>query len=561
MFGRKTRRFLGLSLAVVMVLSLFVGAVKAQDDVLVISWEQEPNILAPMVDMTFASLLTNFYQRDVWDWDEAYNIYPVMIAEIPTLDNGLVTTNEAGNTVVTYKLREGLKWSDGEDITADDCLVGHRLFSDETTGTFTRGNYPEVVESAEKVDDLTVVLTYNTPWPDFQSDAFLQCGYADHIFTPVLDSAGTIDGMSFFQGEGVVGYGPYILESWTVGDNITFVANPNWDGATPGFSTVITKFIPDSNQAQNALSTGEVDVTFNWGAPLADSYRAIDGVEVWFTDSVYQDSVWMNVRAEGDQHPAMKDVNVRKAIVAAIDRRTNSDTLYAEGVEVPAAYDAARWRPDDLELISYDPAVANTLLDEAGWVDSNGDGTRDKDGLELILRFFTTPALPRPDYQLAIQQNLAEVGIGLQIYVVPGASTLFANFPARGILSNGDFDLAIFALSNDPLSPNIAVPNFTCGGIASAENPDGQNSPGFCNAEFDALVDPIRTTVDPEERLAYKHEAVRLMVDETFWAGIYKRVTWFAVNGNRVDASSVQGTIGTYTANYFNHVELWQPAG
>jgi len=115
--------------------------------------------------------MDEFYGRGVWDWDVNRQIYPIMVEEIPSPDNGLVTTNDAGNTVVTYKLREGMQWSDGEPITADDCMFWHDIMMDPAKGTFQRGVYPDVVESVTKVDDLTVVLAYNAPFPDYESQA------------------------------------------------------------------------------------------------------------------------------------------------------------------------------------------------------------------------------------------------------------------------------------------------------------------------------------------------------------------------------------------------------
>jgi len=122
MATNRFQRLVGVSIMLVVMLSLVMGAAQAQDEVtLVIGWDQEPGQLYPMVNMVQSVNMEEFYARDVWNWDFDRNIYPVMVEEVPTVENGMVTTNEAGNTVVTYKLRPGMKWSDGEPITADDC--------------------------------------------------------------------------------------------------------------------------------------------------------------------------------------------------------------------------------------------------------------------------------------------------------------------------------------------------------------------------------------------------------------------------------------------------------
>lgn len=562
MFGRKSTRTLGVVLALALLLTVIVGAVQAQDEkVLVIGWEQEPDVLQPGTSSTFSWLLSGFYGRGVWDWDYNNEIFPVMVEEIPTLENGGVILNDAGNTVVTYKLRAGMKWSDGAPITADDCLFGHRLWSDTSTGTIPqRSDYPFVVESVEKVDDLTLVQTFNTPFPDYiSSTVYLRCEFPKHIIEPLMDaSGGTIDGLSYFtNGEGIVGYGPYALESWIKGDSITLVRNANWDGQAPAFDRVILRMITDTAQMVNAFETGEIDMAFNFADNLVPEYAGVEGGTVVSTPGVYQDAIWFNIRADGTQNPAIKDVNVRKAIAMAVNRRANNDALVYEGAPVPDAFDAPKWRPEGLEVLGYDPAAANAMLDAAGWVDSNGDGLRDKDGVELILRFFTTTRQVRMDYQLAIQSDLKAVGIGVQLFAVPGPAVLFASFTNRGIMATGDYDMAIYASSNDPITPNVDPDSFTCSGVPSADNPSGGNFSAFCDPAFDEIVATIKVNTDPVSRLEQKHEAVKMFNDATFWVGLYPRDTHYAIATSVVDPESVAGKVGVLASNWFNEVEFW----
>lgn len=557
------KKFLFVLLALVLAIPLSSG-VLAQDDetVIVIGWEQEPDVLYPLSNSTFSSLLRSFYGRNVWDWDEEYNVFPILVEEIPTVENGLVTTNEAGNTVVTYKLRQGVLWSDGEEITADDAVFGHRLFSDLSTGTISRSNYPEVVESVEKVDDYTVVQTFNAPYPDYISDTvFVQIAYPQHIIEPLLEAnGGTIDGLDYFtRAEGVVGYGPYILEEWELGSGITFVKNPHWDGQEPEIDRIIIRFITETAQLRNALETGEIDFAFNFPQQLVESYGEIDGVELWNTGSVYNDALWFNIREEGTQHPALKDINVRKAIVHAINRPENTAAIVGEGTQVPYAYDADKWHPEGLTFLEYDVDLANQLLDEAGWVDSNGNGTRDKDGVELILRIFTTTAQTRMDYQLVIQSDLLEVGINTQLYQVPGPAVLFANYTNRGIMAAGDYDLSIYAFSNDPISPNVSIDSVGTEGIPTQERPGGQNFSGVSIPRIDELIPLIASNTDPVSRLEQKHEAVVLLNDAVYWAGLLPRPTWYALRGDIFDVSTFEGG-GTLSANWFNNVEYWRTA-
>lgn len=551
----RLRRFAGLGIALLLMLSMVLG-VSAQDSLtLVIGWDQEPGQLYPLVNMVQSVNMEEFYARDVWNWDFDRNIYPVMVEEIPTVENGMVTTNEAGNTVVTYKLREGMLWSDGEAITSADCAFWHEVnMTPSYAANFTRGNYPSVVESFEVVDDYTFVLTYNQPFPDYQTDSYARCSYPEHVLRPVIESVGTIDQAPQFAGQGTVGYGPYKVESWTVGDNLTLVRNEYWDGEQPAIDRIILKFIPDTTQMENALETGEVDLTFLWAENQIDTYSSMPGVSIWNEPGVLSDAVWINMTDKA--HPALADKRVREAIAYAMDRRAMADGL-AAGADIPRTWWFPQWQPDDLNVYDYNVEMANQLLDEAGWVDSNADGIRDKDGQELILRFYTTTRQQRIDYQVLIQEYLNAVGINTQLFPVP-PGPLFAPFGQRGIVLSYDYDLALFGFTANPLTPN-SQDGYSCDQVASAENPSGGNNVGWCNEEFDRLEALVNSTVDPVERLEYHHEAERIFNDALFYIGLFVRRTNYALNTDRWDLESFQGG-GTLSGNYFRHAEFWKPA-
>jgi peptide/nickel transport system substrate-binding protein len=560
---KRFTRLLILSLVVVLTLSLGMGPLAAQDEVvIVLGWEQEPTQLPPLTVMAFGWLLTDFYLLDVWNWrGDDQEIFPIMVEEIPSVENGMVTTTDDGKTQVTYKLNEGMLWSDGEPITSADCAFGHLLYSDVGTGDFQRATYPEVVESFEVVDDYTFVMTYTGPFPDYTSDSTAVCQFAEHVFMPYIERDGNINNATpLLTGEGMVGYGPYVLDRWDVGEGFTFTRNPNWGvndfEHVPAVDVVVTRTILDAAQMRSALAVGDIDMAFNFSTDLIDAYREIDGVEVWSTPGAFQDAVWINMNPDGSQHPALKDVNVRRAIAHALDREEMVEALIGPGLFVPPNYYHPRWLPDGIEPIPYDLAEAERLLDEAGWVDTTGDGIRDNgEGLSLTLRFYTTDAQIRKDYQLLVQSYLAEVGINVQPIPVP-ASILFAGFAERGILSSGDFDLAMFALSYTGLHPNVSPTWFSCDQILV---PGGSNGWGFCSPRWDELhIDLIPFETDPVLRMEYIHEAVRLMDEAVFWVGAFPRTQQYALDTTRWNIETFY-EMGTLSSNWLNSVQYWEP--
>ncbi len=569
---KKLFRIVSMSLMLSLMLVIGVRVVSAQGSTIVIGWEQEPSLLSPASDMAFASYMTNFYQRGhVEFYGNNAEITPLMITEIPTVENGMVVTTDTGATQVTYTLREGLLWSDGTPITTADCLVGHRLYSDETTGSFQRGTYLEQVASVEAVDDYTFTMTYKAAFPDYLVDAVPHCEWPAHIVGPLLDAGTQLQDMPFMSPAGAtsfVGYGPYVISEWRVGEQVTFTRNPNWGNNAwenaPAIDTVVTRFIFDASQMRNALEVGDIDLAFNWSVDQAGAYNELADTYVWSTPGVFQDALWLNVQPT-DSSPAsqaMADVNVRKALIHALDRQKYITTLLDPdgtlGIQVPANYFHPNWVPEDVQPLAYDPDLALDLFADAGWTDTDGDGVLDDgNGNPFLIRAYTTTAQIRLDFLTLMQADLAAIGVNMQFFGVPGGTVLFASYEERGIISTGDFDMTLFALSFDPLSPNITPEWFTCDAIRV---PGGSNGYGFCNPEFDALIPQIATTVDATARAELYHQGARLLSEGQFWHGLFPRNTFYAVNSAKFNPDSMVD-MGVLTGNYFNRVEFWTPAG
>lgn len=520
---KRTFRFMVVGL---MLLAMSLGIVaNAQDgSVLVIGWEQEPPLLSPRSDLAFAALMTNFYGRDVWNWDVNRQIYPEMVEEVPTVANGMVTTLENGATQVTYKLREGMVWSDGTPITTDDCLLTHELMMDPTKATFQRGTYPEVVESFEVVDDTTFVLTYNAPWPDFQSDSYATCGtFPAHIFRPILEAEGNIDNAPFWSGQGVVGYGPYVFTEWIVGESVRFEANPLWDGQAPAFSTVILRMITDTAQMQNALEAGEIDVAFNFSDDLVPGYQAIENTEVFSTPGVFGDAIWMNYGNGG--HPALADKNVRIAIISAIDRKTLAEQLVGPGTEVPKAWHSSAFWPDDLGIVEYNVDEANRLLDEAGWVDTNGDGIREKDGERLAVTLVENKSWN--DWVYMMQGFLQEVGFDAEVLTTQGPSNTAA-------IASGEH--ALPAMGDVFASASQMTRDWHSDGYGTFPSGHFWDEP-----ELDAMLVAAESETDTATRTEMYREIQHYIMENALMVPIFE-LYFYAAHANGLQGFVVDGT-------------------
>ncbi|MDP9463011.1 MAG: ABC transporter substrate-binding protein, partial [Actinomycetota bacterium] len=294
-------------------------------------------------------------------------------------------TSSGDGLTWTYKMRTDMRWSDGEPMTADDVKY-----------TIDRANEEEWNShisitanlTAEVVDDSTLEITTSVPDPRLP----LLGVYVipKHIYEKI-----SADDMPNYAAEDKIGGGPFMLDEVQT-EFTRLVRNPNWFGKKPAMDEVIFRFYADSNAQFQALKSGEIDALD--GVPEqsyatikeGDNITGIAGNQGAFSELSMNSGC---SSSPGDGHPALLDKLVRQAINYAIDRDLLVEkTLAGHGTPgtaiVPSADPSWDLKVADDKRYTYAPDKANALLDEAGWIDSNGDGVRDKDGTELSLRFF-----------------------------------------------------------------------------------------------------------------------------------------------------------------------------
>lgn len=169
------------------------------------------------------------------------------------------------------------------------------------------------------------------------------------------------------------------------------------------------------------------------------------------------------------------------------------------------------------------------LLDEAGWVDSNGDGTRDKDGVELVLRYSTTAGNElREATQVVAQQMLAEIGVGIEILNY-SYDVIWNSFGDGGPVAAGEYDIAEWSTqTTDYPDPNHV--EYLCDEIPSADSPAGNNWYGVCIEELDTLFREQAVTADTTARIEMFHEIQRIMHEEALWMGVRSDPDMWALN-------------------------------
>jgi peptide/nickel transport system substrate-binding protein len=211
-------------------------------------------------------------------------------------------------------------------------------------------------------------------------------------------------------------------------------------------------------------------------------------------------------------------------------------------------WDNTPWIDPSISPYPYDPDQAKALLDEAGWTDTNGDGTRDKDGVELVLRYGTTTREIRQDTQAVVQQQFQDLGIGLELKTYD-SDIFFNSYGDQGPMYSGELDISQF--STAPAYPDPDTADFLCSEIPSDENPAGVNYMLYCDEELDALFRQQASQVDPAEREATMHQITKYMFDNVYWLGVWQDPDLWGI-AERIHNVKLSGT------NPFFNVAEWE---
>jgi peptide/nickel transport system substrate-binding protein len=486
----------------------------AEPKILTISFLREWTSLNPMYDPSWYSKVTQqIWNCDPWINNEKGEMVPVLTTEIPSLDNGGVS---ADGKTITIHLREDIKWSDGEPITADDFVFTWQMFT-SPANTATAFPY-NLVTSMTAVDPKTAVLTFDAPYIPWRATILREI-LPQHILKPVFDANGTLDNAEWNL-KPSVGCGPYVFSDWESGSYTHFVRNTNYYDAPPKFDEVYIRIVPDVSAQTTALVNGDVQVGLL--PPYSELPILKDaGILVDAQSAGYNEGWFANV----NNTPAMQDVKVRQAVAMCLDRFSYVKDALAGATYVAASFwEGSPWQDPSLQPWPYDPEQAKQLLEQDGWTDSNGDGVREKNGVDLELHHVTINDTFRMDYQAVAQQNLAECGIKLDI----------ASYPINDLLGSGQnspcFNADFCQWGWAPSFPDGDTNRLLCSSIPSDSNKRGRNLFRMCDPYIDELFTEEISQLDPNQRLQTFYELSRYMTRNVYFLGLYNDPDFYAYN-------------------------------
>lgn len=416
-------------------------------------------------------------------------------------------TSEDGLTW-TFHLREGLKWSDGTPLTANDFVYSWKRVCDpmvaapyaETVLSMVAGYEDAIGGNLDALqvvaqDDLTLVVTLNAPCFYFGSLA------AFATLSPVQQGTVEANGDAWATApETYVSNGPFYMTEWVPGSHILFSKNPNyWNADAIKLDGIQFALIEDSNAAYSAYQTGEVLMIKD--VPT-EEIPSLEGNADFFVDPIIG-TYYISLNLNRD---AFKDAKVRQALSLAIDRDYVANTLM-QGTYSPASnfmgpgwidtdgapfIDKANGGAPYIDTADFEGNLekAKALLEEAGY--PNGEGFP-------AISYTTNDAGYHKVVAEYLQQAWAELGIDLQVNIVEWSSFT----PMR---RNGEYDVARNGWVGDYSDPSNM--------LDLLYSTNGNNDGKFNNAEYDAAMDTSRTALDAAERSEALHTAEDILMAE-----------------------------------------------
>jgi peptide/nickel transport system substrate-binding protein len=406
--------------------------------------------------------------------------------------------------IYTFHLRDDIRWHDGKPFTADDVVYTFDQIMNDKVDTPHLRVYYKDIKKVEKLDDYTVRFTYAIPY-------FKALEFVGGI--PVIPKHIFDDGQDFNShpaGRHPIGTGPYKFKEWKTGKRIVLERNEEyWDKSKfPDIHRIFFKIIPDDTIALQDLKKGELDVAnlrpIQWVRQTeSPRFNSMFVKHEYYTPG-YRYIGW-NLR-----RPYFQDKKVRQALARLINRAAIVDKLeYGLGKLTTGPFWIFGYEYNqELPPIPFDPAGAKKMLDEAGWIDHDGDGIRDKDGVNFQFTFLI-PAGAAFYTRLAtiMKKDFEAAGIAMDIRTMEWAA--FVNQ-----LNSRDFDAVslawAFGFDEDPYQV-----------WHSSQAEKGSNFVGFKNEDADKIMEQARMIFDKQERADMYHRLHAIIYDEQPYAFLY----------------------------------------
>lgn len=504
---------------------------------------------APLLTLSYGYTTTGVLERvpSIANGDVTISLVDVYLDSsdvITTTVTDVVT--QVQQIAVTFRWNPQLRWSDGTPLTAADSLFAYELAQQGDLGQEAASKLA-LIERYEQLDAHTTRATLRL---DFTDPAYVTTFWTplpQHLLAGTTPDALRTSDFALLP----VGYGPYQVIRRDQG-SVRLERNPYFPGPQPNAEVLNFIFRDDPELLQSSVAGGSLDVAA-LDAPTGGQLRALNeaAAEGAIQMHAVANPIWEHLDFNLDI-PALQNINVRRAIAHALDRQALIDAELGGLVPVldswivPDQWAAAP--ADQLTRYPFDRETAQRLLDEAGVVDSDGDGIREVNGAPFELQLLTTEGSPlREAIANAIQSDLRAVGIDLDIVLLSTADL----YSLDGPLFQRGFELALFAWIAGP-DPR-GWERWSCVGVPSESNNFvGNNFSGWCFFDADRAIRTATTSLDMEERRTAYLRQQQLFTQELPVLPLFQRVDVV------ISTPEISGVQPDATAPFTWNVGTWQ---
>ena len=462
---------------------------------------------------------------------EVYHLnYDLLVGYAP---NGDVAPEIADSWTVsddgllwTFKIHPGIKWQDGEPLTAKDVAFTYNYIIDNQLGAYSA--YTTNIEKAVAVDDATVEFRLSRPKSNML-----------RLWIPIVPEHiwGKVPGKKAetYQNEPlVIGSGPFQVIEEKKDSYVRLAANKDYWRGAPKIDEVILEVYQNQDTMTMDLKSGAIDVAVNVPVAQFNALKGEPGITAVAAEKKYLVELAMNVYDSPDSqgNPVLRDKAFRQAISWAVDKQKIVDTCmggYAEvGESILVPTTDGAWTPTDAEKFGNDPEKAKQMLDAAGYPDTDGDGVReDKKGMPIKLRLITRSE--SPEQQRAgklIAGSFKSIGIDIGLISGNDGSINAALYNTKGDTYAPDYDMFIWGRAGN-IDPDYMLADFITSQINS------WNDCCWSNAEYDRLYEEQVAEMDWPMRKDIVTRMQQLFYFDAPYAVLYYEKALMAYNTDK----------------------------
>jgi peptide/nickel transport system substrate-binding protein len=436
------------------------------------------------------------YEMLFMAYDMLFNFSPDDLTPVPGLAESCEP--DAANLVWTCKIRSGVMWSDGEPLTSEDIAFTYRFILDNQLASFS--DYLPADSTFETPDATTLIWSSEKPTFAPTVPPWVPI-VPEHIWSQYDGTdAKTIKAVKVLADGPAVGSGPFVLTQWNPGEFWKMEANKSYWGGTPTIDEVVFQVFDNTEAEVQALKGGQIDFADNLNPTLFNALKGEDNIGTSASaPSTFNNFAWNFGSSDmpNDTHnPALEDLVVRQAVAYGTDLQAIVDSVF-QGTAIPGTtvtLPSSPWHyePPADQLYNFDPEKAKQILDDAGYVDTDGDGIReDPDGGQpLEFNILTLNSVQGSnDTGKLMQDWMSDIGIKFNLEPV-GDSKAYA------VWADGDFDAYLWGWGGDP-DPDFILSIFTTNQCLSWS--DGC----YSDPAFDKMYAEQKTIFNRDDRKAF----------------------------------------------------------